>query len=84
MSERKYSQEKVPIGLSDIEKCRKNLKVGQQVVIRVLEWELNCRHRMIHQHCVVEEKHRWIFVARDQRGKRYAVTYADMIMQGGV
>lgn len=84
MSERKNGQEKAPISPVEIERCRKKLKVGQQVTIRALEWDLDFRHRVIQRKCVVEEKHRWIFVVRDQRGRLHAVTYVDMIMQGGV
>ena len=73
---------KIPINPADIEKCRKSLLPGQQVEIRVLEYDQDFRYRVICKKCTVEEKHRWLFVVRDQKGRRYAVTYVELIMQG--
>lgn len=78
-----YSQGKIPIYPENIEKCRENLLVGQQVKLRIKEWDLDFRHREMCLQCTVEEKHRWLFVVRDRRGKRYTMTYVDLIMQGG-
>lgn len=83
VNDRNCGQEKHPIYPADIERCRKRLKTGQQVRIRVLEWDLDFRHRILCRECVVEEKHRWLFMARDRRGKRYVVTYVDLLIQGG-
>ena len=84
MNKQNYSYEKRPIRQTDIERCRKCLKVGQQVRLRVPGWGSDFRHTVLYRQCTVDEKHKWLFMARDQRGKRYAVTYVDMLMQGGV
>lgn len=81
MNEKRYSQGKIPIYPADIEKCRQNLLIGQQVRIRIPEWDVDFRSRVMCRQCTVEEKHRWLFVARDRRGKRYAVTYVELIIQ---
>lgn len=84
MNEKNYGHEKRSIKRMDIERCRRCLKVGQQVRIRVPGWDSDFRRTVLYRQCTVDEKHRWLFIARDQRGKRYAVTYVDMLMQGGV
>lgn len=79
MNEKKYRQKKAPIYPVDIKKCRENLKIGQKVKIRILEWDLDLRQRTVYRMCTIEETHRWLFLAKDSRGRRYTVTYVDMM-----
>lgn len=84
MYRRTFETEKHPIYPADIERCRENIRTGQQVRIKTRETDENFLKRTGYKICRVTEKHRWLFVAEDSKGRRYSTTYIDMIMQGGI
>lgn len=80
---KKYAREKQPINPMEVERYKRNLRVGQQVKIRIQRNDLENRARTIYKICTVVEKYKWIFLAKDQKGKRYAVSYIEMMIKKG-
>lgn len=80
---KKYAREKQPINQMEVERYKKNLKIGQQVKIRVQRNDLESRTRTIYKICTVVEKYKWLFLAKDQKGKRHAVSYIEMMIKEG-
>ncbi len=80
---KKYAREKQPILHMEVERYKKNLKIGQQVKIRVQRNDLESRTRTVYKICTVVEKHKWLFLVKAQKGKRYAVSYIEMMIGEG-
>jgi len=80
---KKYAREKQPINPMEVERYKKDLKIGQQVKIKVQRNDLESRTRTIYKICTVVEKYKWLFLAKDQKGKRYAVSYIEMMIGEG-
>lgn len=83
MGSRISEHEKHPIYQADIERCRKNIRTGQKIRMRIQGMDAEGCKRTVHKMCTVAEKHKWIFVAGDSRGRLYSASYIDMIMQCG-
>ncbi len=75
---------KRPIRLTDIERYRRNIQTGQRIRIKVQSIDANYCKRITYRMCTVTEKHKWLLVAEDSKGRLHSATYIDMIMQGGV
>ena len=83
MGSRIFEDGKHPIYPADIESCRENVQMGQKIKIRVQCIDADYCKRAVYRMCTVTEKHRWLFVAEDSKGRLYSMTWADMMMQGG-
>ena len=74
--------EKHPIYPVEIEKYRDRITIGQRIRIRIESIDLDFKKITVHRLCTVVEKHRWLFVVTDSRGRKYAGTYIEQIIQG--
>lgn len=83
MNERKYNLVKHPIYPEEIEQFRKSLQIGQQVMMNIPRIDSDLRMVTVHILCTVAEKYKWVFVVRDQKGRRHCETYINMMIQGG-
>lgn len=81
MSKTADGRRKGPIYPEDIEKYRKNIRIGQQLKIRMQTVDMDFQKRTVYRQCTVKEKYRWLFVATDKAEKRYTVTYIDQMLR---
>lgn len=82
MSERRSYVEEHPIYPAEIERYRESLQIGQKIILKIREQDLNFRWKTVYRQCTIIEKHRWLFLVRDTRGKLYTMTYIDMMVNG--
>ena len=73
---------KVPIMPEEIERYKSQLKIGDKVYIEIrdMDGDLVIRDQTIR--CQVTEKYRWHFLGKDKNGRRYSMTYIEMIIKG--
>lgn len=82
MSERVHEKSH-PLYPAEIERYRESLEIGQKIRLRIREQDLDFRWKTTYRQCTIVEKHRWLFLVQDVRGKQYTMTYIDMMVKGG-